>query len=193
MEYKDLFKIITSFLTPLELSKSLRLSRDHNKWTQEFILFNFKTLDLTEFMCPKCGDFIGTYTDLDMYTGFKNVYHDIDNEERRRYRYVDQIVRTDYKRKRLMCELCTDEEDEVYFTNYLHYRMEVSDSPFFSNLFRFKGTRKYTVCINNEGMMPWAFIFLEKHDGSIEWDEISFILPQLESQQPYYIDMIEDF
>jgi hypothetical protein len=163
MDTKDTFKIICSFLNPLELVVCRKLSRYTNIWTSEYIYSKFKTLNIEDYVCPNCGDFINT-DDISNYTDF-NDYFLMEEYKRQRFDKINEWFDNKYifkvERKNMLCDRCEVIED--YNDNFYLY-------------FRYKGSRKYSL-VSYYSLNSWSALCVyntDKNKGY--WNEYRKVL-----------------
>lgn len=155
--HKDTFHNICSFLIPIELTRTRVLNKEFNRWSDEYIINNYKRKNIEELACPKCGDFINN-VDLEHYDGFFTNFFDIEIERQERFDAIQELFNNDdYIRKCLLCEKCEDEDEENTNVN-----------------FKYKGDRHYFLSVVDN----WAVIFLKK-DEKYHWNEYRICIPYL--------------
>ena len=164
MNNKDTYHIICSFLNPLELVSTRVLSKLHNMWTNIYIIKTMNTLNIEEYICPKCANWIDNEgrNDISDYNEFVD-YFLTDNIKIARFRSVEEWFNKKYifdvSRKKILCYDCELEED--YNDNI------------FKN-FRYKGNRIYTL-LYFYGIHSWCSICLIKDDKGY-WNEYRKVL-----------------
>ena len=151
MNTKDTFKIICSFIGPLELNIFRKLSKHCNIWTDEFIYSRFKKINIEEYICPKCGDFIDQ-SDISNYNDF-NDYFLSDENKILRLQKIDKWFNSRYifdvERKNILCDSCEIIEDY--------------DDNFYLN-FRYKGVRQYNLFLSQYDLHNWAALCIIYND-----------------------------
>lgn len=149
MNHQDTFNIIFSFLSPLEIIKLRTLSKIYNIWSNQCILAKIKKIDMEEYVCPRCGDWISD-DNLSNYTDF-NDYYLTDEQKLARFGQVNEWFNNKYifdvDRKALLCDICESEED--YTNNFYLY-------------FRYKGTREYTL-VSYYSIYSWSALCIIKN------------------------------
>jgi hypothetical protein len=157
MNNKDTYKIICSFLTPIELVISRQLSHYHRNWTDEYILKIYKKIDIEEYACPKCGNLI-SQDDISNYTDF-NDYFLLDDLKNERFQKIKEWFNNQYifnfSRKNLLCDSCEIEED------YSDYSL--------CN-FRYKNKREYSI-VCYFGLYSWSKLCLIDSFKNGFWNE----------------------
>jgi hypothetical protein len=161
MNSKDTFKIICSFLNPLELVNCRKLSIHLNMWTNEYLYHKFKKINIEEYTCPKCGDLIDQ-GDVSNYTDFYD-YFLMDDQKNSRINKITEWFNDNnifnVQRKFFLCENCETIEDyEEDFDIY----------------FKYKGSREYTLqCYYS--LYNWSAICIIINNNGY-WNEYRKIL-----------------
>ena len=156
MNIKDTFKIICSFLNPLDLVTCRKLSKHCKIWTNEFLFAKFNTINMEKYACPKCGDFIDQ-TDLSNYSDF-NDYFLCEENKLERLTKINEWFNRNYifnvERKNILCDRCEiieDYEDNLYF--------------------RYKGSRRY-ILNSYFSLYSWASLcIIDRDDQKGYWNE----------------------
>lgn len=196
---EDTFLIICSFLKPVELVKSRRISHHHNIWVKKFLLRHYGTVHINKYLCPMCGDLYETYDDelinrkyiyghiktlpesLEDYIGFdyEYSYADIIN----RYETIDNLFQNkNYKRTKILCEKCSLEDFEFDCINFnTPYLIEVNKNKKLKKNFRYTGDREFFLFIVPSSLISWAILFYEDYSTAY-WNEIRATIPTL----PYF-------
>jgi len=161
MNHRDTFNIICSFLTPLELVKVSVLSYRHKIWSHQYILKKIKKINMEEYVCPRCGDWISEDI-LSNYTDF-NDYYLTDDMKFGRLEQLNEWFNNKFifniDRKALLCDICENEED--YTDNFYAY-------------FRYKGSREYTL-VSYYNLHSWSALCIINSDCGY-WNEYRKVL-----------------
>lgn len=192
MNIEDTYGIVASFLQPLELVISGRLSKTHSIWFIRYVRRKYGSKSLQDLVCPICASWLDTDDEI-FYTDFKNVYTNTDQEERQRYGVVKSVLNyKPYSRRKLLCDECEYNELEINIVKYPKNFMPVNGSPQLRKIFYYRGDREYTIFIKNSPVISWAFLFLEL-PNEYYWNEIDIIIPYIETNQQYYQDFLMDY
>lgn len=170
MNNQDTFTIICSFLNPKELIKFRFLSNNHNKWTDKYLNKTFKKINIEEYICPKCANWLDNKEDISNYNEFSEHYlTDLIKQERFQsikqwinnkhshydnYDYYD-LQQEDIERSNILCDQCEYEED--YSDNI------------FEN-FKYKGSREYNL-VYFYGIYSWVALYLIKDVKDVKEDK----------------------
>lgn len=163
MNNQDTFNIICSFLNPKELIKFRFLSNVHNKWTNIYLTKAFKIINIEEYVCPKCANWLDYKEDISNYNEFNECYlTDLIKHERFQSigRWMDNkhfdknFKQGNIERSKLLCDDCEYEED-------------YSDNSFEN--FRYKGSREYNI-VYFYNIYSWVVLYLIK-DNKALWNE----------------------
>lgn len=146
---QDTLSIVCSFLTPLDLSRALRLSRWHHTCVETYLHRTVGTTSLEEFVCPYCGDWISRKNIL-LWDGFFNFTA---HEAKSINLFIQEGIFPGKKliRHNFLCEDCEYEERE-----------EIGRMPF-------SGSRTYTIFSK---LVSLIYII---RDDYVFWNEIRLI------------------
>jgi hypothetical protein len=159
MNNQDTFNIICSYLNPKELVKFSFLSNIHNKWTNIHLTKNFKKLNIEEYVCPICANWVEDKEDISNYNEFSD-YYMTDDMKRLRFSSVEEWFGDssyyDYQieRSKILCDDC-------------EYNEDYSENIFIN--FRYKGSREYTI-LYFYSTCSWVALCL-KYKDKICWNE----------------------
>jgi len=161
MNSQDTFNIICSFLNPKELIKFRFLSSVHNNWTNIFLTRKFKKINIEEYSCPKCANWLDNKEDLSNYNEFSDYYLTDDIKESR-FQLVDELINNKYlgkyrenvERSKILCDECECQED--YSDNIFHN-------------FRYRGSREYII-FYFYSIYSWTALCLVNNDNVL-WNE----------------------
>ena len=161
MNNQDTFNIICSFSNPKDLSNFSFLSNIHNKWTNIYLIKNFKKINLEQYVCPKCANFLDYKEDISNYTDFSDygLPEDLKLERISSIENWFNNKNLNYvERAKVLCDDC--EYDEDY-----------SDNIFLN--FKYKGSRQYTI-LYFYGLYSWVALCLNYiYNGinRVSWNE----------------------
>ena len=161
MNNQDTFNIICTFITPKQLSNFCFLSKIHNKWVNLYLIKNFKKINIEEYTCPKCANWLDNKEDISNYNEF-NDYYLTDDIKESRFSSIEEWVDSKYggkimektERSKILCDDC-------------EYNEDYSDN-IFEN-FKYKGSREYTI-IYFYNIYSWvALCLISRTDDSYNY------------------------
>jgi hypothetical protein len=146
MNSKDTFQVICGFLQPRELNSCRYLSKEHNKWCDQYITYlcNIRNIPFLEQICPKCSNWID-FRDITNLTHFITNFSQGPLQsiiEKKRIEKVKTFLGNDCERSFLFCEDCEYKDiydidhnlpykgSRVYNTLRLRHFYDIEISPF---------------------------------------------------------------
>jgi hypothetical protein len=158
MNNQDTFNIICSFSNPKELLNFNFLSNVHNKWTNLYLTKNFKKINIEEYVCPKCSNWLDCKEDISNYNEFHDYYLTDDIKSFRfssvKEWFDDSWLPKHIERSKILCDDCEHNED-------------YSDNVFIN--FQYRGSREYTI-LYFYSIYSWTALCLTYKD-KIYWNE----------------------
>lgn len=149
---EDTLTIVCSFLTPLELSRVIRLSRWYYVCVEKYLHRTVGTTCLEEFACPYCGDWISRQNIL-LWDGFFNVFNDLETTNINRFIREKVFPGKNPVRHNFLCEDCEYEEREE------------------EDLMSYAGNRTYTI-VSCSSFTSLIYVIC---DNYVLWNEIRLI------------------
>jgi len=148
---------ISSFLLPRDLCRFRYLSSYYKSCISNFLLKNYKTIELLDIICPKCGnDWINTENDLH---GFNDIDEDDYFDIIERKNNLSQMNLNETSQKHLLCYDCENQWADT-----------LSISSF--KLARMCNYQVYTDFYNTR--MPWACLVKIKNGERI-WNQYNVL------------------